>query len=98
MCKSLSRMVQTELQDYFRDTCVTSFLAKRRPIETIAPGTAVIYPIALPDRLELLVSISDEQHQFTVRIQKGACATKSSASASCSRSARPTSTCCRPGS
>src|SRR6516165_3643450 len=68
MCKSLSRMVQTELQDYFRDTCVTTFLAKRRSIETIAPGTAVIYPIALPDRLELLVSIGDDQHQFTVRI------------------------------
>jgi CHAT domain-containing protein len=65
---TIEQLKETELQDYFRDTCVTSFLAKRRSIETIAPGTAVIYPIALPDRLELLVSIGDEQHQFTVRI------------------------------
>jgi CHAT domain-containing protein len=65
---TIEQLKQTELQDYFRDTCVTTFLAKRRPIEIIAPGTAVIYPIALPDRLELLVSIGDEQHQFTVRI------------------------------
>jgi CHAT domain-containing protein len=65
---TIEQLKETELQDYFRDTCVTSFLAKRRSIETIAPGTAVIYPIALPDRLELLVSIGDEQHQFTIPI------------------------------
>jgi CHAT domain-containing protein len=65
---TVERLKETELQDYFRDTCVTSFLAKQRSIETIAPGTAVIYPIALPDRLELLVSFGDEQRQFTAPI------------------------------
>jgi CHAT domain-containing protein len=62
---TIEQLKETELQDYFRDTCVTSFLAKRRSIETIAPGTAVIYPIALSDRLELLVSFGDEIRQFT---------------------------------
>ena len=62
---TVEKLKETELQDYFRDTCVTSFLAKQRSIETIAPGTAVIYPIALPDRLELLLSLGDEQRQFT---------------------------------
>jgi CHAT domain-containing protein len=62
---TIEQLKQTELQDYFRDSCVTSFIAKRRPIETIAAGTAVIYPIALPDRLELLVSFGNEQRQFT---------------------------------
>ena len=62
---TIEQLKETELQDYFRDTCVTSFIAKRRSIDTIAPGTAVIYPIALPDRLELLVSFGDEQRQFT---------------------------------
>jgi CHAT domain-containing protein len=62
---TIEQLKQTELQDYFRDSCVTSFMAKRRPIETIAAGTAVIYPIALPDRLELLVSFGNEQRQFT---------------------------------
>src|SRR5262249_29314931 len=62
---TIEQLKQTELQDYFRDSCVTSFIAKRRSIETVAPGTAVIYPIALPDRLELVVSFGNEQRQFT---------------------------------
>jgi CHAT domain-containing protein len=62
---TIEQLKETELQDYFRDSCVTSFIAKRRSIDTIAPGTAVIYPIALRDRLELLVSFGDEQRQFT---------------------------------
>jgi CHAT domain-containing protein len=65
---TIERLKVSELQDYFRDSCVTSFVAKRRSIETIAPGTAVLYPIALPDRLELLVSFGDEQRQFTLPI------------------------------
>ena len=62
---TIERLKETELQDYFRDTCVTNFEAKRRSIETIAPGTAVIYPISLADRLELLVSFGNELRQFT---------------------------------
>jgi CHAT domain-containing protein len=62
---TIERLKVSELQDYFRDSCVTSFVAKRRSIETIAPRTAVLYPIALPDRLELLVSFGDEQRQST---------------------------------
>jgi CHAT domain-containing protein len=65
---TIESLKETELQDYFRDTCITSFIAKQRSIETIAPGTAVIYPIALPDRLELLVSFGNEQRQFTAPI------------------------------
>jgi CHAT domain-containing protein len=65
---TIERLKVSELQDYFRDSCVASFVAKRRSIETIAPGTAVLYPIALPDRLELLVSFGEEQRQFTSAI------------------------------
>ena len=65
---TVEQLKETELQDYFRDSCVTSFEAKRRPIETIAPGTAILYPISLPDRLEMLVSFGQEQQQFTVGV------------------------------
>jgi CHAT domain-containing protein len=65
---TIERLKVSELQDYFRDACVTSFAAKRRSIETIAPGTAVLYPVALPDRLELLVSFGDEQRQVTLAL------------------------------
>jgi CHAT domain-containing protein len=65
---TIEQLKETELQDYFRDSCVTSFEAKRRPIETIAPRTAVLYPISLPDRLEMLVSFGEEQQQFTIGV------------------------------
>lgn len=65
---SADRLRESELQDYFRDSCVTAFEAQRRRIESIAPGTAVIYPISLPDRLELLVSFGKEIKDFTVPI------------------------------
>src|SRR5262249_6338385 len=42
---TVEALKETELQDYFRDPCVSNFLARRRPIEIIAPGTAVIHPL-----------------------------------------------------
>ena len=65
---TVEQLKESELQDYFRDSCITSFEAKRRSIDTIAPGTAVLYPIVLPDRTELLVSFGQEQSQFTIPI------------------------------
>lgn len=41
-----------ELRDYFHDECLAA-LRKAAPDEI--PGTAVIYPVVLPDRLELIV-------------------------------------------
>jgi CHAT domain-containing protein/Tfp pilus assembly protein PilF len=46
-----------ELRDYFRDDCVEAARAKATPLETVSEKTAVIYPILLTDRLELLVSL-----------------------------------------
>ena len=65
---AVEALKETELQDYFRDPCVSSFLARRRSIEIIAPGTAVIYPISLPNRLEILVSFGREERQFTIPV------------------------------
>jgi len=67
---TVERLKETELQDYFRDSCVTSFEAKQRSIETVAPGTAILYPISLPDRLEMLVSFGQEQQQFTIGVSE----------------------------
>jgi CHAT domain-containing protein len=41
-----------ELRDYFRDECLAA-LRQAAPEEI--PGTAVVYPVVLPDRLELIV-------------------------------------------
>lgn len=46
-----------ELEDYFQDDCVAALKSKTRGIDSLAPGTAALYPIVLPDRLAVLVSL-----------------------------------------
>jgi len=47
-----------ELQDYFKDECVKSARSRATTIGDIPKGAALIYPIILPDRLELLMNIA----------------------------------------
>ncbi|MCV6636768.1 CHAT domain-containing protein [Candidatus Albibeggiatoa sp. nov. NOAA] len=57
-----------ELQNYYQDTCLDTG-GHCIPIEKIiAPNTAVIYPIPLEDRLELLVTFSNAIVQKTIPI------------------------------
>lgn len=46
-----------ELQDYFRDDCVELLRASAKSLDEVSRTAAIVYPIVLPDRLELLVSI-----------------------------------------
>lgn len=64
----VEQLKASELQDYFRDPCITNFEARQRGIETVAPDTAVIYPIILPDRLELLVTAAGHDSEIAVPI------------------------------
>ena len=57
-----------ELQDYFRDDCVSKVQAKRSD-STLPPNTAVVYPIVLPDRLELLVNVSGSLRRYGVQVE-----------------------------
>lgn len=54
-----------ELQDYFKDECIAVQQAKQVSIDRISPRTAVIYPILLEDRLELLLSLPSGLKQIT---------------------------------
>ncbi len=45
---------QTELEDYLRDRCSVGAARQAQALRP-APGTAIYYPIILPDRLELLL-------------------------------------------
>jgi|CXWL01.1.fsa_nt_gi CHAT domain-containing protein len=47
-----------ELQDYFKDECVKSARSRATTLGDIPKTAALIYPIILPDRLELLVNIA----------------------------------------
>jgi len=47
----------TELRDYFQDDCVDTLQARMTKLDTLAAGTAVVYPIVFANRLELLISL-----------------------------------------
>jgi len=57
-----------ELQDYFRDECVATARSRSTEVAQESHTTAIIYPIVLPDRLELLVSLATGLKQFIVPI------------------------------
>lgn len=57
-----------ELEDYFQDDCVARLRAKTTGIDQLAPQTAAIYPIILPDRTELLVSTPEGLKRFTAKV------------------------------
>ncbi|MBV9555047.1 MAG: CHAT domain-containing protein [Alphaproteobacteria bacterium] len=67
---TVEQLKESELQDYFQDSCVTSFAARQQSIDAVAPGTAILYPIVLSDRLELLVSVAGEQRQITLPLSE----------------------------
>jgi len=57
-----------ELQDYFKNDCWVATQACTTVEQLIDSKTAVLYPIALPQRLELLLSFSDDFFHKTVAI------------------------------
>ncbi|MEM7016647.1 MAG: CHAT domain-containing protein, partial [Pseudomonadota bacterium] len=58
-----------ELQNYFQDDCVAAARARVPTRPNLPARTAVLYPLILSDRLELLLALPDEKLQhFTVDI------------------------------
>jgi CHAT domain-containing protein len=55
---------QSEMEDFLGGRCAVQSV-KSAALEQVEPHTAVLYPIMLPDRLELLVSGGEEIRQFT---------------------------------
>jgi len=59
-----------ELQDYFHDECVTKNKKKSNLLSKIPDNTALLYPISLPERLIVLVCISDRINYYTRHISE----------------------------
>jgi CHAT domain-containing protein len=57
-----------ELQDYFQDDCVDTTRSRVATLEGVAQGAVVVYPILLPDRTELLLSLPTGLQRFTVPV------------------------------
>ncbi len=58
-----------ELQDYFRDECVDKAQAKVTSLDAFSKTAIVIYPVLLPDRLELLVSLPEGLKRYPVPVE-----------------------------
>ncbi len=61
-----------ELRDYFRDDCVDTYLARETGLDEIGADAAIIYPIILPDRMELLLGIGSRLTRTTVPVREEA--------------------------
>lgn len=59
-----------ELRDYFADECVDAFQHRPTKLEDVSRQAAILYPIILPDRTELLVNLPDGMHRVTVAIKQ----------------------------
>jgi len=65
---TVERLKAAELRDYFSDPCLAQQGRRSVPVGAISMQAAALYPILLPDRLELLVSVGDTDHQVTVPV------------------------------
>ena len=62
----LEQSKSAELQDYFRNDCVVP--DQTVDLKLVEASTAIIYPVILADRLEILVNIEDQVYQFVHQI------------------------------
>ncbi len=66
--KTVESLKAAELRDYFQDDCVDTAQSRTVDLDRLAHDAAVIYPILLPDRLELLVSLPTGLQRVTVSV------------------------------
>ncbi len=66
----IEQLKAAELQDYFNDDCVSTLQQKVKTLDSIDHQTAVVYPILLVDRVEILVSLPDGLKRFTVQANR----------------------------
>ncbi|HWA38314.1 MAG TPA: CHAT domain-containing protein, partial [Burkholderiales bacterium] len=76
---TVEQLKAVELEDYFQDDCVAGQLARQKDISRIDERTAVLYPVVLADRLEILVGRPDGLVQATLPVTAAALTTQAHA-------------------
>ncbi len=66
----LERMKSDELRDYFEDDCVIRYREQISRVSEASREAAIVYPVLLDDRLELLVAIGSELSQVVVDVDR----------------------------
>ena len=67
---TIEQLKQLELQDYFQDDCLIALKARQSSLDKELPGTAIIYPVLLPERMEIIVTIGGVKKSFKVDVAK----------------------------
>jgi CHAT domain-containing protein len=62
---TVERIKLSELRDYFQDACL---VARSETVEALGDATAVLYPVILPDRLELLLGIGNRLRRYRLEV------------------------------
>ncbi len=57
-----------DLRDYFQDDCVDAARSRITTLDVVSQTAVIVYPILLPDRTELLVSVPSGLKRFSVKI------------------------------
>lgn len=64
----LENLKAAEIQDYFKDGCITAMGKKIASSDSLSENTAVFYPLILKDRTELILSTKGEIIQATTPV------------------------------
>jgi CHAT domain-containing protein len=56
---TIEQLKTVELEDYFKDDCAADLTSRVRPLDQPGERTAVLYPVLLADRTELILSLPD---------------------------------------
>ena len=56
---AMETIKKTELEDFFKDRCIIDEDATVNLKDALLPGVGIVYPVILPDRVELLVRLGD---------------------------------------
>lgn len=57
-----------ELRDYFKDDCVDAARFVGKKLDQVSPRAVIIYPILLPDRIELLASFAGHLKRYILPV------------------------------
>ncbi len=66
--KTIETFKAAELEDYFQDNCVQQTESLGQTLKNGGQHTAIVYPILLKNRLEILVEYHDGLQQYTVQV------------------------------
>ncbi|MCP4702532.1 MAG: CHAT domain-containing protein [Gammaproteobacteria bacterium] len=67
---ALELLKAAELENYFQDACVATARSRAVKSDRLDEHTAVLYPVLLPNRTELLLSLPDGIHQVIVPVNR----------------------------